>query len=106
MITFGCNIPLFTFSQQHLTPFDFPGEALTEADQARAKWLNYFDPDDVLGYPLKPINDAFDRVVTADIEINVGGFAVSWNPASHTAYWTDNDFTEPVAEFLSEFLAD
>ncbi len=60
--------------------------------------------DDILGYPLKPINPAYRRVVSRDITINVGGILSSWNPASHTKYWTDNDFTVPAAEFVGRLL--
>ena len=104
MITFGCNIPLFTFSHDDVKPFTFPGSALSANDQQKAQWLNFFDPDDVLGYPLKPINAAYDAVVDADIAINVGGWAASWNPLSHLKYWTDRDFTRPAAEYIGRFL--
>ena len=41
IITFGCKIPLFTFALKDIVPITLPGGV---------KWLNYFDPDDVLGY--------------------------------------------------------
>ena len=94
-ITFGCNIPLFTFALQRILPIRLPSSA---------EWFNYFDPDDVLGYPLKPINSAYNQTVSEDITINVGGILTSWNPASHTRYWTDNSFTKPVARLISRFL--
>jgi hypothetical protein len=39
-----------------------------------------------------------------DYEINVGGLLTSWNPASHSAYWEDDDFTVPVTSFLRSLL--
>jgi len=93
-ITFGCNIPLFTFALDPVVPITLP---------SGAKWLNYYDRDDILGYPLQPINDKYKRVCK-DIEINVGGFFTSWNFASHNKYWTDNDFTKPVAEEIEGLL--
>ena len=27
-----------------------------------------------------------------------------WNPFSHTGYWTDNDFTVPVAKAIGSVL--
>ena len=106
MITFGCNIPFFTlaYRKSAITPIRFPGDTLTPALKARAKWLNFYDPDDVLGYPLKAINKKYERVVNADIPINVGGMLSSWNPMSHQKYWTDNDFTRPVAGFIRGLL--
>ena len=104
MITFGCNIPLFTFAYDEVIPIEFPPNALPNDLRRKAKWLNFYDPDDILGYPLKPINPAYRRVVSRDITVNVGGILSSWNPASHTKYWTDNDFTKPAAEFVGRFL--
>jgi len=105
-VTFGCNIPFFVFAyaKKDIKPIRFPGRTLTPALQKKAKWLNFFDPDDVLGYPLKPINQAYSKVVAQDIPINVGGIFTSWNPMSHQKYWTDNDFTKPVAKFIQSFL--
>lgn len=95
IVTFGCNIPLFTFALKRVVPIRLP---------AGAKWLNYYDPDDVLGYPLKPVGPGYRDTVSRDIAINVGGLFSSWNPLSHNGYWTDNDFTKPVARFISKLL--
>lgn len=106
MITFGCNIPFFTFAyrKSEIKPIAFPGSALAPALRERARWLNFYDPDDVLGYPLRPINYAYRKVVDEDIAINVGGLTTSWNPLSHSHYWYDNDFTVPVTDFLRSLL--
>jgi hypothetical protein len=104
IVTFGCSIPLFTFACNDVQPIDFPPSTLPESFRDRAIWLNLFDRDDVLGYPLKPIGPAYDRVVTEDREINVGGLVSSWNPMSHGSYWSDNDLVRPAAEVISAFL--
>jgi len=104
LVTFGSNIPLFTFAYDPVEAIEFPGGGLPPDVATKARWLNYYDKDDVLGYPLKPISQSYDAAVDEDIEINVGGFGASFTPASHTAYWTDNDFTKPVAKFLADFL--
>ena len=65
-------------------------------------WLNFYDKDDVIGYPLKTLNAAYGKAVTQDHEINAGGPATSWSPASHLEYWTDNDVTKPIAESLAQ----
>ena len=104
MITFGCNIPLFTFAYEDVKPIKFPAEQLEDPARSKSQWLNFYDPDDLLGYPLKPINDAYDAVVKSDLPINAGSIFTSWNPLSHGGYWTDNDFTNPVSEFIADFL--
>ena len=103
-ITFGCNIALFSFAYDKPTPIAFPGSALSVEDRTKAAWMNYFDKDDILGWPLRPLSPKYAATVTEDIEINVGSVLSSWNPLSHVGYWTDNDFTVPVAAFLSKFL--
>jgi hypothetical protein len=105
-ITFGCNIPFFVFAyaKKDIKPIRFPGKALAPALRKKVRWLNFFDPDDVLGYPLRPINQAYNKIVDKDIPINVGGILTSWNPMSHLKYWTDNDFTKPVARFIKTLL--
>ena len=113
MVTFGCNIPVFTLAYTNLEPIRFPTPGAEQffrptADRdevAKAQqWLNFYDPDDILGYPLRSMDPAYAKTVTADIAVNVGGLLRSWNPASHTAYWTDNDVTKPVADLLHGIL--
>lgn len=104
-ITFGCNIALFSLAYNPVVSIQFPPATLPQQLQRVAKWLNFFDSDDVLGYPLKPLSPTYNQAVTQDVEVNVGGLLTSWNPLSHTAYWTDNNFTKPVAEFIADVLA-
>jgi hypothetical protein len=104
MITFGSTIPLFTFAYDPVVPIAFPGGDLPAPVRAVARWTNYYDPDDALGWPLKPTGPAYDRVVAADRAINVGGLLEAWNPGSHNGYWGDSSFTGPVADQLAALL--
>lgn len=58
-------------------------------------WVNLYDPQDILGFPLKPINSAYDQAVLLDKEINAGQGWKIWQwwkqatPLSHTLYWED-----------------
>ena len=84
-------------------PITVPSPKLAEHHpNLKGEWVNYYDEDDVIGYPLKTINDAYRGAITADREINAGGLLSSWNPASHLGYWTDNDVTKPIAESLAK----
>jgi hypothetical protein len=113
ILTFGCNIPLFTLPHDEIVSIQFPPAELphnfpagTDPAKLRAatQWLNFYDPDDVLGYPLKPLSASYARAVTKDLAINVGGILTSWNPLSHNQYWTDDSFTKPVAAMLAGLL--
>lgn len=65
-------------------------------------WWNFYDKDDVLAYPLKTLNEQYRKVVTADMQVNVGGLFTSWNPFSHDHYATDFDVIDRIAGQLSE----
>ncbi len=104
IITFGCNIPLFTFAYEAIRAIRFPPPHLSPALKPLARWNNYYDPDDVLGYPLRPISASYREAVSKDVAINVGSIFSSWNPMSHSGYWTDNDFTRAASRQLLRFL--
>jgi hypothetical protein len=113
IITFGNNMPLFTIVYNELIPIDFPGKSVrsvfpdaTKPDELHKAitWLNFYDPDDVLGYPLKPLSAAYDKTVNADIPMSVGNLVTMWNHLCHSAYWTDRNFTKPVSENFAHLL--
>lgn len=104
IVTFGSNIPLFTLSLDEVVAIRFPVPTLPAPLREASRWLNFFDADDVLGYPLRPLSPSYRDAVSADLQINVGSALRSWNPLSHEEYWTDNDFTAPVASMIREVL--
>jgi hypothetical protein len=103
-VTMGCNIPIFVAShkREDIRPIKRPNNSPT------FRWLNLYDPDDVLGWPLQPLSDGYEELVE-DRAINAGQgvkdlLLKSWNPVSHTAYWTDNDVVNPLADMLRNLL--
>jgi hypothetical protein len=68
----------------------------------KGAWVNFYDADDVIGFPIKPLNHTYGKYVTEDRQVNVGGRWTSWNPASHIGYWTDKDILDPIADKLVE----
>lgn len=96
MITSGCNIPLFVSGLSKIEAIERPSKSF--------KWYNFYDRDDILGWPLKPLSkdfpNAYDRIVTEDREIETG-----WTPLSHSDYWQDNSFIKPVVGLLHDFHA-
>jgi hypothetical protein len=104
LVTFGSTIPLFSLALPSVQAIDFPAPGLPENLRNAAKWTNYYDPDDVLGWPLLPLGAAYQRVVDADVAIDVGGLLNSWNPTSHGRYWDDDDFAGPVSRFIRDVV--
>lgn len=86
LATIGCNIPLFIsgLPKEKIVPIRKPTHPLF-------RWDNFYDKDDVLGWPLKYINEAYQKLVT-DHEVNTGAYV-----GSHVRYWDDNEFTKPFA---------
>ncbi len=67
----------------------------------RGEWVNYYDRDDVIGYPLKTLNEAYGSAVTRDVAVSVGSLLTGWNPLSHNGYWSDGDVAAPIASSLA-----
>ena len=109
-ITFGCNIPLFVTAADPYVPIQVPSPSgLLPAEWGtEKKWLNYYDPDDILGWPLTALAavdedageneiaalmDPADRVrflgMVSDHTIDVGWPIQSATPFSHIGYWKD-----------------
>lgn len=109
-ITFGCNIPIFVFAyeEDQIFPIKYPGTGLPEDKRVFPWWKNFFDKDDILGYPLAPIcekyRDMIDDGELAEYPIDSGGIFASWNPFSHNGYWKDRDFYRPVASTIRKHL--
>ena len=96
LYTTGCNIPIFVAGHKHIQAISPPSQGF--------KWHNFFDEDDVLGWPLQPLSPSYKELVE-DIAINAGGGLVgtlvkSWNPFSHNQYWTDSDVTKHLASAI------
>lgn len=94
LASIGCNLPLFVsgMEESQIKPFDGSKRA------ADFTWDNYYDKDDVLGWPLKQMSPEYDKLVT-DYQINTGLYI-----GSHVRYWKDNDFTKPFTRKLVEMF--
>lgn len=99
-ITTGCNIPVFVAAhkEMEIIPIAPPTPPF--------RWLNLYDPDDVLGWPLAPLSAGYAELVE-DRPMNSGQGALkwilkSWNPLSHSGYWLDDDVLDPLAAMLRQ----
>lgn len=82
-------------------PIKFPlDEFKDHYPQLTPEWINYYDADDIIAFPLKTLNEYYDAVVTADREVDVGNLINSKTPFSHLGYWTDADIIRPISDAL------
>ena len=100
-LVYTLGSPLALWSLRHADfglPVTVPDPHIQRHHRALGgEWVNFYDADDVLAYPIKPLNDAYRRAVSADVPVDVGDLATSCNPLSHLEYWDDPDVIEPIA---------
>lgn len=103
LYTMGSPIALWTLRYPGLgKPIAMPHVSrLAELAHLPAEWVNIYDKDDVIGYPLRQLSAEYEASVAQDVAVNAGGLLSSWNPLSHNEYWTDRDVTGPIAEGLA-----
>lgn len=95
LFTTGCNIPVFISGTLNPQPIARPTEHF--------EWHNYYDRDDVLGWPLQPLSQAYSQLVN-DHLVGVGGLFTGWNPFSHGEYWEDDAVLDPLEQALRVLL--
>ncbi|MFG6119358.1 chemotaxis protein [Thalassobacillus sp. B23F22_16] len=100
--TMGSPLALWSlrFSEFGL-PIQVPAPNLPRHHGAvEGEWLNFYDKDDILSYPLRGLNKNYSEVVTEDVAVNVGGLLRSWNPFSHSQYDKDNEVIDRMVDGL------
>ncbi len=96
LYTTGCNIPIFVAgrSRDKIKAIQRPNNSF--------EWHNYYDNDDVLGWPLRDLRDSYANLVQ-EYQINAGLLAGP-TPFSHTKYWSDRDFLKPLTDYLRSMV--
>ncbi|WNS76550.1 chemotaxis protein [Bacillus sp. DTU_2020_1000418_1_SI_GHA_SEK_038] len=100
--TMGTTLPIWSLRYYNFNrPINIPSRNLKKYyPSLKGEWLNFYDKDDVLGFPLRPVDESYQNAVNEDREVNVGGLLTSWNPLSHTGYFKDMDVIEPIVDGL------
>lgn len=103
LYTLGSPLALWSLRFRNFgRPIAVPSPQLADHyPDLQSAWINYYDKDDLIGFPLRELNPAYKRAVSADRQVNVGNLLTSWNPLSHTAYLDDQDVIRPIAESLT-----
>ncbi len=95
---FTMGSPLALFSLQFGGPEIFSKPITIQDPDGR--WVNIYDNDDPIAYPLKCLNDAYDRAVLKDQEVNVGWFGLA-----HVNYWKSKKVAKIIArKFALDWL--
>lgn len=96
--TMGSPISLWSISYDDFdSPIEVPARRIKERYPNLGKWINFYDRDDIIAYPLEPL---YGSEVVEDRQVNAGGLLTGWNPLSHGSYWTDNDVIKPITDEL------
>ncbi|WP_019508480.1 hypothetical protein [Pleurocapsa sp. PCC 7319] len=100
--TLASQIPFWSLRHSNFDhPIQVPSEKLDRHHpDLKGEWINFFNKSDILGYPLRSLNEAYSNAVTKDREVNDGGLLESWNPLSHCSYWTSESVIKTIAAGL------
>jgi hypothetical protein len=62
-------------------------------------WRNIYSPADIIGWPIKNINNDYAKIgKLSDIRMWVGGLFSRWNPFSHLAYSRSKKIVKMIAD--------
>jgi len=116
-ITLGNNMPLFTFAygpervfpitrpRRAGIPPAFPGPLLPPALLKQARWVNVFSPNDLLGYPLESLNDAYKndpRIKDIPHHVEPWYWPSPWD--AHVKYWTSRRVVRESRNLIREVI--
>lgn len=90
--TMGSPLPLFSLQFGGPDVFNKP----ISIQDSQGRWVNIYDKADPIAYPLKPLNEAYNRAVLKDHEVNGGMFGVA-----HLKYWTHKKVHMTIAGKLA-----
>lgn len=124
IVTLGSNMPMFTFTfgpdavypvtspvqldDGEVGKAAFPGAELPEALKEKARWLNYYSKTDLLGFPLKALNEEYrnsekihDICVPSESPWFIPYF---WCLLAHTRYWTNGDVLKGTSQLITDMI--
>lgn len=86
-------------------PIAVPSEKIQQHyPDLEGEWINFYNDSDIMGYPLKSLNQAYFEAVKEDKVVDAGGLLDSWNPLSHCDYWTNESVINTIATGLYNIL--
>ncbi|GIQ70707.1 chemotaxis protein [Xylanibacillus composti] len=100
--TMGSPLPIWALREKDFGfPPDIPSPGLQRMyPNLVGEWINFYSKYDVLGFPLRPINDRYRRRVNVDRQIDVGRLFSRYTPLAHHYYWENKTVVRRMAEGL------
>ena len=97
LFTLGSPLAIWTLR------YGGPTKATSPAKVARPNgaWINILDDEDIIGYPLRDLNQQYKAAVDMDYVTEIGGLISMGNPLSHVGYWTDRNVLKPISRKLA-----
>jgi hypothetical protein len=86
----------------------FAGVALPSDLAGKARWLNFYSKRDVLGYPVKPLNNFFGEEpriedICVQSESPISKLIPYWSCYSaHTGYWTNKEVLDKTSALIRD----
>jgi hypothetical protein len=125
IVTLGSNMPMFTFTfgpdsvfpltsrvtdpkTKITTEPAFPGAALPEPLQQKARWLNFYSVRDLLGFPLKALNEDYrnaEKIHDISVHSEAPWFIpYLWCLYAHTRYWTNRIVLRHTSQLIRDMI--
>ncbi len=104
MYTLGSPIALWTLRFENSgEPIAFPGSGVgARYPGLRSAWINFYDRDDIVGYPIRGLSAKYQQAVTEDRAVTVGPRFVRNTPVVHPWYWNDSSVMGPIGAALAD----
>ncbi|MEB3103590.1 chemotaxis protein [Ferviditalea candida] len=104
--TLGSPIALWTLRHDDFgIPIRVPCPEMSSRGNAIGEWVNFYDKDDIIAYPIKNLSRQYNAAVTEDLEINCAGFR-SWTPFAHGMYFKTKSVLNRIAASLNRLAAE
>ncbi|OGU29280.1 MAG: hypothetical protein A2X67_00045 [Ignavibacteria bacterium GWA2_55_11] len=104
LITYGSNIPLFLPPVRPVTCIQFPSPEIPAPLRPHARWINFYAPSDLLGFPLGALWDDARGTVIEDRSMHPGWWPASRTPYAHLLYEKDKEFLRQVVGELRTLM--
>ncbi|WP_372663235.1 chemotaxis protein [Cohnella sp.] len=101
LYTMGSPIALWTLRCNDFgEPISVPAPNLR--GQEIGEWVNFYDKDDVIAYPIKNLSEKYAEVVKEDIEVRNPGLLSGTPLGSHGGYYRSDEVIERIVQSLAE----